>query len=214
MAGFTEEEIRLAQETQARYGVPASVTLAQYALESGWGSSNLAQKAQNYFGITGKNHSTGQYVTMSGRTWAKYGSKAESFYDHGRLLSTDLYASKTAGAQNVSQYIDAIAETYAPSSDGNNDYAGKLKNIINSYNLTQYDTVSGTSSGSNLSYVGATAVDTSEEGGVLAKIVKFIALLLLGVLAAVFFFSAFDIHIKRPKKAAAEVAEKVVGEDG
>lgn len=204
MAGFTEEEIRLAQETQARYGVPASVTLAQYALESGWGSSNLAQKAQNYFGITGKNQSTGQYVTMSGRTWAKYGSKAESFYDHGRLLSTDLYASKTAGAQNVSQYIDAIAETYAPSSDGNNDYAAKLKQIINENNLTQYDTEM---------FAGGTVPVNSSGGGTLAKIVKFIVLLLVGILAAVFFFSAFDVKLK-PKKAAAKVAEKVVGEDG
>lgn len=204
MAAFTAEEIRLAQETQAAYGVPASVTLAQYVLESGWGSSNLAQKANNYFGITGKNQSTGAYVTMSGRTWAKYDSKAASFYDHGRLLSTDLYASKTAGVQNVSEYVDAIAETYAPSSDGNNGYAAKLKQIINENNLTQYD--SGMLAG------GIVPVNNSG-GGTLAKIVKFIVLLLVGILAAVFFFSAFDISMN-PKEMAAKAVKKAVNEDG
>ena len=111
MSKFTAEDIRLAQETEKIYGVPASVTLAQYALESGYGTSNLAKNASNYFGITGKNVNTGQFYMSGGRSWAKYGSKTASFYDHGRLLSTDLYANKTAGATNVNQYIDAIAET-------------------------------------------------------------------------------------------------------
>ena len=53
MANFSPEVIRLAQETQAKYGVPASVTLAQYATESGYGKSWLARNANNYFGMTG-----------------------------------------------------------------------------------------------------------------------------------------------------------------
>ena len=33
------------------YRVPASVTIAQAILESGWGGSELATRANNYFGI-------------------------------------------------------------------------------------------------------------------------------------------------------------------
>ena len=199
MGRFTSEDIRLAQETEQKYGVPASVTLAQYALESGYGTSTLANRANNYFGISGKNKNTGQYIALGGRNWAKYSSKQESFYDHGRLLSTPLYANKTAGAANVNQYIDAIAETYAPSSDGNNDYAGKLKQIIAQNNLTRYDsgaTVSGSVSGSVSDTVSGENVGAfTRETSVVAKVVKALAIVVVVVFAAVFFFNAFSLNI-------------------
>lgn len=217
MGNFSAEDIRLAQETQAKYGVPASVTLAQYALESGYGSSSLAKRANNYFGISGKNVNTGKFVMSGGRTWAAYNSKAESFYDHGRLLSTNLYARKTKGITNGYDYIDAIAETYAPSSDGNNNYAGTIKQIISQNNLTQYDTggaVSGGTSGSSGGSGGFTGTRTTaadmmaaENASTLGKIVKFLALAIVGVFAAVLFFQAFDM---KPVKAVKSVTKKAV----
>ena len=36
---------------QRKYGIPSSVILAQMALESKWGNSNLAQVGYNFFGI-------------------------------------------------------------------------------------------------------------------------------------------------------------------
>ena len=53
MATFSPEVIRLAQESEKKWGVPASVTLAQYALESGYGTSSVAKNANHYFGIKG-----------------------------------------------------------------------------------------------------------------------------------------------------------------
>lgn len=209
MSKFSAEDIRLAQQTEAKYGVPASVTLAQYAYESGYGTSALAKKGNNYFGISGKNVNTGKFVMSNGRTWAKYNNKAESFDDHGRLLATDLYASKTAGARNAGEYIDAIAETYAPSSDGNSGYADNLKQIIAENNLTQYDGRGGFGSGGSGGGGLTMVTDEYEEDGFIGKIVKFVALLLIGILAAVFFFSAFEININ-PKKAI----KKVVSDSG
>jgi flagellar protein FlgJ len=40
-----------ARITRRRYGVPASVTIAQAILESGWGRSMLTRRDHNYFGI-------------------------------------------------------------------------------------------------------------------------------------------------------------------
>lgn len=40
-----------AMEQQVKYGIPSSVTLAQMALESTWGTSRLAREDNNYFGI-------------------------------------------------------------------------------------------------------------------------------------------------------------------
>ena len=237
MASFTNEDILLAQKSQKDYGVPASVTLAQYALESGYGTSNLAQTANNYFGISGKNPETGAYVMSNGATRRAYSSKAESFDDHGKLLGTSsLYTSKTKNAKNAYEYVDAIAETYAPSSDGNSGYAEQLKTIINQYNLTQYDDLSiktgfegtgivtgnngvwnpGSALGStgagaavgNIIQTGLTDFDISE---IVGKILKFLVLILVGFLAAAFFFSAFNVPMN-PKKFAKKKATEVVAE--
>lgn len=43
--------ISYAKAEQATYRVPASVSIAQSILESGWGNSTLTTKAKNYFGI-------------------------------------------------------------------------------------------------------------------------------------------------------------------
>jgi hypothetical protein len=40
-----------AVESQRKLGVPASITIAQAALESGWGESGLARAGNNLFGI-------------------------------------------------------------------------------------------------------------------------------------------------------------------
>lgn len=43
----------VAVQDMRKYGVPASLTLAQAILESNWGTSGLTQKANNLFGIKG-----------------------------------------------------------------------------------------------------------------------------------------------------------------
>ena len=119
MGKFTEEDIRLAQKVQEKYGVPASVTLAQYALESGYGTSRLAKTNNNFFGM--KAGSNG---------WQSFDSKEASFMAYGKLMSSELYTSKTNGTTTITEYVNAFAETYAPSSDGNKNYAGKVLDII------------------------------------------------------------------------------------
>ena len=43
-----------AMEAMRTHGIPASITLAQGCLESGDGNSDLAVKANNHFGIPGR----------------------------------------------------------------------------------------------------------------------------------------------------------------
>lgn len=189
MANFSPEVIKLAQETQAKYGVPASVTLAQYATESGYGKSWLAKNANNYFGIIGSYH--GQSVYKTDRNWRKYPSMEESFDDHGRLLSSGRYAEATKGVASAEEYIDAIQPIYAPESDGNTGIAALWKKIIRQNNLTQYDT--GVYSGGGSSGSGSSTSNVGDS--VLAALVKGLAVLMVGVLAAVFFMTAFDLKI-------------------
>ncbi len=48
---FLKMAVPGAQAAQKKWGVPASVTIAQAILESGWGASSLAKQANNFFGI-------------------------------------------------------------------------------------------------------------------------------------------------------------------
>lgn len=205
MANFSNEVIALAQETEKKYGVPASVTLAQYALESGYGTSGLATTANNYFGITGSYN--GNSVIRSGRNWRKYASMEESFDDHGRLLTTGRYAEATKGVSSAGEYVDAIAEIYAPSSDGNNNYAGKLKSIINSNNLTQYD---GGGSGLSVNFANATPTGYFKDKakGVLSSVISILVMGGLVVLAIVFFMNAFNFHVPSVKGLAKKAVEE------
>lgn len=92
-----------ARHSHRQYGIPASVTIAQAMLESGWGSSGLATGGNSYFGIkciggTGpiavgcRRYRTFECVRKKGchttYAWFRtYDSVADSFRDHARLLS-------------------------------------------------------------------------------------------------------------------------------
>lgn len=206
---FPKEVIEMAQETERIYGVPASVTLAQFATESAYGTSGLATSANNYFGIIGSYN--GNKVWRKDRYWRAYPDIQSSFDDHGRLLASSIYSGATAGAKDAFDYIDRMAPIYAPESDGNSGIADLWKTIIRQNNLTKYD--SGNYGGGGLvasgdlsSGGGSTVVSSGSSGGTLADIgrsvlgavIKGMAIIVLCVVAVVLFMNAFDITI--PKK--------------
>ena len=57
----------LAQTEMRRLGIPASITLAQAILESKYGTSSLAENANNHFGINvdGQNFEKARYCVYS-----------------------------------------------------------------------------------------------------------------------------------------------------
>ncbi|WP_317617083.1 glycoside hydrolase family 73 protein [Bombilactobacillus thymidiniphilus] len=150
---FIQQIAPYAQQSANNYGLYPSVMMAQAILESGWGSSTLSQ-APNYnlFGIKGSYNGAsvsmptlewinGGYVTVNAN-FRKYPSYLESFNDNGDKLrngisgAPDFY--KGTWRENTSSYKDATAwlqGRYATDPS----YASKLNNIIQTYNLTQYD---------------------------------------------------------------------------
>ncbi|MDR2895545.1 MAG: glucosaminidase domain-containing protein [Propionibacteriaceae bacterium] len=137
--------------SQQRYGVPASVTLAQAILESGWGESTLTRFGQAYFGIkctTQMSQFQSGCVNMS--TWEvvggnqvnttagfrTYASVTDSLMDHAYLLrSLPRYAAAfaTSTPDDFARAIKAGGYATDPL------YADKLINLMNSYNLRAYD---------------------------------------------------------------------------
>jgi len=148
---FLKNAVPAAIRTMRESGVPASVTLAQAILESGWGSSALARLANNYFGIkaasTADPSSYEEFPThefVDGREtavvakFARYPSPLESFEAHARLLSS------------ASRYAPAMAAKSDPATfalrlqmggySTNPNYAHELMQLVAEYDLAQYDT--------------------------------------------------------------------------
>lgn len=126
-----------------------SVCIAQAALETGWGTSSLMLKANAYFGIkagkswTGKVYSSktkecydGVNFTTETACFRAYDTVAESVSDYFDLITG---SSRYAGAVNET---DAEKSITAIKNDGyatDPNYIKSIMNIINIYNLTQYD---------------------------------------------------------------------------
>ncbi len=129
-----------------KYGVPASVTIAQAILESGWGRSGLTRSANNLFGIKGtgpagsvrvqtQEYVNGGYITVYAN-FRKYHTLAESMDDHGRLLATSSYYRRAMAVKNdANAFARALNGVYATSPT----YADNLIKIMRQYDLYRYD---------------------------------------------------------------------------
>jgi hypothetical protein len=74
-----------------RYGIPASITLAQGILESGNGESRLAVEGKNHFGIKCHSNWNGETIIEDddekGECFRKYSKVADSYRDHSLFLT-------------------------------------------------------------------------------------------------------------------------------
>lgn len=134
---FFDTFAQLAIEQQQKYGIPASVTLAQLALESGWGSGRAVKEANNAFCVKGTYN--GQYILISDNApnekFRKYETIEQSFEDHSRLLMKDRY--RQAPGTDYKTWTAGIQKggyAYPPSG-----YADRLNKIIEQNGLTKYD---------------------------------------------------------------------------
>lgn len=87
----------LAVADMKKFGIPASIKLAQGILESGSGNSELARKANNHFGIKCHRGWKGKSFTMDDdekdECFRKYRRPEDSYHDHSMFLTTrDRYA--------------------------------------------------------------------------------------------------------------------------
>ena len=132
---------------QQRYGVPASVTIAQAIEESAWGQSSLAAEYHNLFGIKGtgpagsvtlptQEHENGSWVTIDAQ-FAVYRNDAESIAGHAELLATSGYYTR---AMAECAYPDAFASSLTGVYATDPDYGANLIALMKLYNLYQYDT--------------------------------------------------------------------------
>lgn len=132
----------VALESQRKFKIPASITLAQGLLESGAGNSTLARNANNHFGIKCHRSWTGgrAYHTddAPNECFRSYNSVRESYEDHGYFLSTQ---------KRYSELFDLDPTDYKGWAKGlqragyatDKGYANKLIKIIEDYRLYLVD---------------------------------------------------------------------------
>lgn len=142
-----------AQHLQSQYGVRASITLAQAVLESNWGKSELSASYNNYFGVkAGEGQpsvklSTSEYVDGAWITvkadFRVYASWQLSLSDHAKLLAygTSYNADQYKDVLQATTYQEAAQALYKDGYATDPDYAAKLINLIDDYQLAKYDTV-------------------------------------------------------------------------
>ena len=144
---FPKDVIAAAQMAQAQTGCLASVSLAQWAQESGFGKYQL--HANNPFGmkwhkgskygyvsVLTKEWENGHYVTVPARFIA-FPSIESAFLEHGKMLMDPQgpYKSAIQYKADWRRFIETIAPIYA--TDPN--YALHLISIVLSFGLAQYD---------------------------------------------------------------------------
>jgi hypothetical protein len=147
-----QDVIVAAQNSQRKWRVPASVTLAQWALESGWGQhmppgsfnpfGMKAAEGQPFVAVSTREVVNGQSVTVVAR-FRKFASFDEAFDQHGQLLATrPPYAHAMTLVGNPNAFADALTGVYATDPE----YGTLLKSLMQSHNLYQYNQFNGSSS--------------------------------------------------------------------
>ncbi|MFI3331287.1 MAG: glucosaminidase domain-containing protein [Rikenellaceae bacterium] len=138
----------LVLESAEKYGIPASVKMAQAILESGNGTSRLAKEANNHFGIKCKSDWKGKTIShdddAKGECFRKYNSAKASFVDHSEFLDEQpryqfLFKLKATDYKGWAKGLKQAGYATSPT------YTERLIEIIERYELYTLDTDKKTS---------------------------------------------------------------------
>lgn len=138
---YIEQYKQIAIEQMNKYGIPASITLAQAILESGAGQADLAKRSNNHFGIKCGSSWSGPSVRhdddKKGECFRKYDYVSQSYEDHSLFLKRDRYARlftlEPDDYRGWAKGLKACGYATLPT------YADRLIKLIDDYDLHQYD---------------------------------------------------------------------------
>ena len=142
---YAERYAAEAMEQMKRYGIPASVTLAQGILESSNGQSELSQLGNNHFGVKASDSwlkNGGDYLVYTddkpNEKFCKYATVGDSYEHHSKILKN---------SSRYSQCFKLSPDDYKGWTKGierggyatNGGYAASLQKIIETNGLQKYD---------------------------------------------------------------------------
>lgn len=163
---YVKEYYQVAVDHMERYGIPASITLAQGLLESGAGKSELALKSNNHFGIKADSRWKGGYESTvdngSLSKFRKYRNPRESYDDHSKFLTGQkryafLFSLKRTDYKGWAKGLKKAGYAEDP------EYSQKLVSLIERYGLHRYDYY-GLAAGRVVGYTNGVPYIVAEEG--------------------------------------------------
>ena len=142
---YAQQYAEYAMEQMKKYGIPASVTLAQGILESSNGKSQLARNENNHFGIK----ATSAWIEQGGKyglysddkpneKFCSYESVADSYEHHSKFLKENSRYAECfkLSPDDYKGWTETIVKAgYA----SGKEYATKLQRIIEINGLDKYD---------------------------------------------------------------------------
>jgi mannosyl-glycoprotein endo-beta-N-acetylglucosaminidase len=139
---FIKQYEEVAKTEMNKFGIPASIKMAQALIESNAGSSRLATKNNNLFGIKcfshncKKGHCTNATDDHHKDFFRKYESAWESWRSHSNLLQSKRYLGLKKLGKNYKQWAKGLKKAgYAT----DKNYAEKLIDTIEKYQLYKLD---------------------------------------------------------------------------
>lgn len=142
---YAQQYAEYAMEQMKKYGIPASVTLAQGILESANGNSQLARNENNHFGIK----ATPSWLAQGGKyglysddkpneKFCSYDSVADSYEHHSKFLKENSRYAECfkLSPDDYKGWTEEIAKAGYASGKG---YSAQLQKIIEINGLDKYD---------------------------------------------------------------------------
>lgn len=155
---FLKKVVPLAQETQREYAIPASVTIAQAILETGWGASEVGGGFNNFFGVKCFNGKPGPIAIGCRYRWTwedgpkgkrvvrtlfrVYATLLDSFRDHADFLVPNGRAGNTLYRPcflYIGSPFEFAVELKRAGYATDRNYANSLITLMKDNNLRSYD---------------------------------------------------------------------------
>jgi len=139
---YIDKYAPMAVSQMRRYGIPASITLAQGLLESRAGTSRLATEGNNHFGIKCSGSWSGPYMLMTddapNEKFRVYKSAEASYEDHSLFLKNNrryasLFLLSPTDYKGWARGLKKAGYATSPT------YASSLISLIEKYRLDAYD---------------------------------------------------------------------------
>ena len=137
---YINQYAEYAMEQMQRYGIPASITLAQGIIESADGKSTLANTANNHFGVKGTFN--GNYVLADddkpNERFKKYDNVGQSYEDHSKVLMSQRYQQyvRNLSPDDYKGWAAGIKKGGYASAGS---YVNTVVNVIEGANLQRFD---------------------------------------------------------------------------
>ena len=166
----------VAKAEMDRYGIPASITLAQGILESGMGFGRLAAEGNNHFGIKCHKEWNGKRMyhddDRKGECFRVYKDPTSSYRDHSLFLRDRsryafLFDIKTSNYKAWAKGLKKAGYATDP------NYPDKLISLIERFDLTRFDNKKRKASKEEIRISNKNLIHTVKKGDTLYSLSKY-----------------------------------------